>query len=207
MILPQQGQFRESLEELQRGHQLGSKQPGWSYPSSQWVLQAERLVQLENRLPKILDGRDEPANATEGVQLGTMSYYKKKFSGSAQLFANAFRTDPKLAEDMKIQNRYNAACAAALAGCGQGKDEPPLDEAAKAHWRKQAIDWLKADLAFWSKQVEASPQQARAAVAQTLQHWKADTDLAGIREGTALAKLPEDERKACRASGSRSMRC
>ena len=34
---------------------------------------------------------------------------------------------------------------------------------------------------------------------QTLQHWKSDRDLAGIREGTTLAKLPEDERKACRA--------
>jgi len=43
------------------------------------------------------------------------------------------------------------------------------------------------------------PQQARAAVMQTLQRWKADTDLAGIREESALAKLPEDERKACRA--------
>ena len=100
---------------------------------------------------------------------------------------------------MQAQNRYNAACAAALAGCGQGKDEPPLDEPARARWRKQAIDWLKADLAFWTRQVEAGPQQARAAVVQTLQHWKADTDLAGIREESDLAKLPEDERKACRA--------
>jgi len=33
----------------------------------------------------------------------------------------------------------------------------------------------------------------------TLQHWKADPDLAGIRDGSALAKLPEDERKTCRA--------
>jgi hypothetical protein len=32
----------------------------------------------------------------------------------------------------------------------------------------------------------------------TLQHWKADPDLAGIRERLALAQLPEDERKACR---------
>ena len=29
---------------------------------------------------------------------------------------------------MQAQNRYNAACAAALAGSGQGKDDPPLDE-------------------------------------------------------------------------------
>jgi eukaryotic-like serine/threonine-protein kinase len=85
-----------------------------------------------------------------------------------------------------------------MAGCGQGKDEPPLDEAAKTRWRKQAIDWLKADLAFWSRRVETGPPQARTSVAQTLQHWKADTDLAGIRDEPALARLPGDERNACR---------
>jgi hypothetical protein len=34
---------------------------------------------------------------------------------------------------------------------------------------------------------------------QTLQHWKAVPDLAGLRDETALAKLPEDEQRACRA--------
>ena len=97
------------------------------------------------------------------------------------------------------RHRYNAACAAALAGCGQGKDDPPLDEAAKARWRKQAIDWLKADLAAWSQVLESGPPQARSVHLLTLQHWKADPDLAGLRDQAALAKLPEDEQKACRA--------
>ena len=34
----------------------------------------------------------------------------------------------------------------------------------------------------------------KAIVAPTLQHWKADTDLAGIRDEKELAKLPEEER-------------
>jgi len=100
---------------------------------------------------------------------------------------------------MQAQNRYNAACAAALAGSGQGKDDPPLDNAAKARCCKQAIDWLKADLAAWSKVSESGPSQARQSIPQTLQHWKADSDLAGIRDEAALARLPEDEQKACRA--------
>jgi len=33
-------------------------------------------------------------------------------------------------------------------------------------------------------------------IAPTLQHWKADTDLAGIRDEKELAKLPEEERAA-----------
>ena len=95
--------------------------------------------------------------------------------------------------------RYNAACAAALAGCGRSRDDPPPDDFAKARWRKQAIDWLTADLAAWAKNLESGPPQARQAISRTLQHWKADTDLAGLRDPAAVGELPEDEQKACRA--------
>ena len=128
-----------------------------------------------------------------------MCYDKKLHGASARFWAEAFQAEPNLAHDTKVQNRYNAACAAALAGTGQGKDDPPLDDGKKAQWRKQAIDWLKADLAAWSKVLEGCSPQARRSIAQTLQHWKADTDLAGLRDAAALAKLPDDEQKACRA--------
>ena len=57
----------------------------------------------------------------------------------------------KLGDDRLTQHCYNAARAAALAAAGQGQDEPPLDEAAKAKLRRQALDWLKAELTAWSK--------------------------------------------------------
>ena len=104
---------------------------------------------------------------------------------------------------MNVQNRYNAACAAALAGSGQGKDDPPLDDETKAQWRKQAIDWLKADLTAWSKILEDGQPPARPSVIETLQHWKTDTELAGLRDAGALAKLSGDEQKACRALWAR----
>jgi Flp pilus assembly protein TadD len=198
-LLRAKGAYREALAELRRGHELGSKRPDWRYPSDQWVRQAERMVELENRLPDVLKGKDRPASAAEGAEFAYMAHGKGHYAGAARLFADAFRAEPKLIGDMQAQNRYNAACAAARAGAGQGKGEPPLDEAGKARWRKQAIDWLKADLAFWARQVETGPPQARASVAQTLQHWKDDPDLAGIRDDTALGKLPVDEQKACRA--------
>jgi hypothetical protein len=96
-------------------------------------------------------------------------------------------------------NLYNVACAAALAGAGQGADKPPLDEKGKARRRKQALDLLKAELVHWTKQAETGKPEAKALVRQKLQHWKADTDLAGIRDETALKALPEDDQRACRA--------
>ena len=195
----QQGRFADALNELKRGHELGSKNLGWQYPSAEWVRNAERLVELDRKLPAVVSGHNKPADAAESLAFAQMCYDKKLHGASARLWAEAFQAQPKLADDMKVQNRYNAACAAALAGSGQGKDDAPLDDATKARWRKQAADWLKADLAAWSKISEGDSAKATQAISQTFQHWKADTDLAGLRDPDALARLPADEQKACRA--------
>jgi hypothetical protein len=123
------------------------------------------------------------------------AYDTKKYATAARLWADALRSDPELAEDRRAQHRFNAACAEALAGCGQGRDDPLPDGAAKTKLRQQALDWLKAELAVWSKLAESGPPQAKTFIVQTLDHWKNGTDLAGIRDETELAKLPGPERK------------
>jgi hypothetical protein len=66
-------------------------------------------------------------------------------------------------------------------------------------WRSQALAWLKADLASWTKVLEADQPAARTQVQQVLQHWRSDPDLAGVRDPDARAKLPETEHSAWRA--------
>jgi hypothetical protein len=70
--------------------------------------------------------------------------------------------------------------------------------ASKVKLRRQALDWLKAELAAWSKILESGPPQARPVVASTLEHWKEDSDVAGIRDAAALDRLPQEERAACK---------
>ena len=74
-VLRQQGQFAESLACYKRGHDLGSRKQGWQYPSGEWVLQAERFVLLQPKLPKILKGEILPADATESVALAEWAGY------------------------------------------------------------------------------------------------------------------------------------
>ena len=138
-----------------------------------------------------------PKTIPSGLARGS-AYEKALHASSARLFADALASDPKLAEDREAQHSYNAACAAALAGSGQGKDELPPDLAATAKLRQQALDWLKAELAAWAKVMDAGPAELKAVLPQTLKHWKTDTDLAGIRDEKELAKLPEAERAAFR---------
>src|SRR5262249_28261624 len=107
----------------------------------------------------------------------------------------AFDAEPKLAEDMAAGARYAAACSAALAGCGQGKDAADLGDAERARWRRQALKWLRLDLAGGDKSLEGGKAQSRTLVRSKMEHWRNDDSFAGVRGNEALARIPAEERK------------
>jgi serine/threonine-protein kinase len=197
-VLKAQGRFQEALASYRRGHQLGSRQPGWPYPSDRWVREAERLVALDSKLSAVLWGEGKPADGAEGIAFAELCTVKKYDRAAARLYEQAFAADARLAEDLRAAHRYNAACAAALAACAQGADVATLDRRELPRWREQAIAWLRADLRLWEKHVAGGSAQARAAAGQMLLHWQRDPDLAGVREPAALSKLPQAEQKAWR---------
>jgi serine/threonine-protein kinase len=195
----QKGQFSAAVEELRRGHHLGSRNPRWPYPSAQWLRQAEQLAQLDARLPAVLQGKDRPKEAAEALALAQIcQLHKQHFAAAARLYTDALAADPRLAGAQPSLPRYNAACAAAMAGCGQGKEAAGLGEEEGGHLRLEALAWLRADLAACRRLLERGPDNARRVAVQQLQHWLADTDFAGVRGPDALAKLPQAERAAWR---------
>jgi serine/threonine protein kinase/Flp pilus assembly protein TadD len=198
MVLQGQGRFRAAVVELRHGHELGRKAPAWPYPSAAWVEKAERLAKLEPKLPALLKGEVKPAGAAESLALAQICQTadKQLNAAAARWYAEAFAAEPRLADDLSSENRYSAACAAALAGCGRGKDAAGLDAKKRARLRRQALDWQRADLAAWGRLVEKKPDQARPLVTATLRHWLEDPDFAGVRGPSALAKLPDAERPA-----------
>jgi serine/threonine-protein kinase len=160
--------------------------------------QCERLLALDHLLPLVLRGQADPVNASVRVELALLCLQHKQVPGAAvRFFTEAFAEQPRLADDLQAQHRYNAACAAALAGTGKGQDDSPSDDAAKARLRRQARDWLGADLAAYAKLLDGNNPQVRGAVEQRLQHWQKDADLAGLRDKDAVAKLPAEEQEAC----------
>jgi serine/threonine-protein kinase len=197
-ILQDQGQFADALESLRLGHQLGSKRSDWRYPSADWVRQCERLVELDRLLPKVLRGEAEPATAAERLELASLCRHpnKRLHATAARLAADGFAADPKLANDLRHQHRYHAACSAALTAAGQGADARPLPDKDVPAVRRQALTWLRADLAVYARLAKGDPKQ-KAAVRQRLAHWQRDAALASVR-GEAIERLPEDERAAWR---------
>jgi len=194
--LMNEGRFAEALEEFRRGHDLGSKRADWGYPSADWVRAAEMRAALEVRLPKFLTGEIAPKDNAERVELAQMCAVKKLRRAAAGLCAAAFAADPGLADDLGSGLRYNAACSAASAAAGVGADSADLDDPERARLRKQALDWLGADLVLHAKRLETGRPADRGAVHEALTAWQGDPDLAGIRDAAALAKLPDDDRGA-----------
>jgi hypothetical protein len=145
---------------------------------------------LEERCPALLQEHDEAGLNAERVAVAQLAYRGKQFAVATRLWATALESDPRLGHDRQAQYRYQAARAAALASASRSKDVPPLDDAAAAKLRGQALDWLKAELTVWHK------EQTRPAIVKTLRQWQQESDLAGIRDQAALAKLPAAEQKA-----------
>ncbi len=193
-LLRAQGRYAESLAEFERGHELGSKRADWTYPSAKWIEQARRVAQVERQFPAFLRGDVRPATNTERLDFAHVAHTRGLHATSARLWAEVFALAPNLASDPMNRLRHAATRCAVVAGCGKGKDEPPLDESGRSVWRRQAREWLAADLAAWSKIVAAGPSAARSTACQALQSWTTDQDLADVRDSIALAKLPEAER-------------
>jgi serine/threonine protein kinase/tetratricopeptide (TPR) repeat protein len=195
--LRQKGEFREALEELRRGDELGSQEPGWRHPSAEWVRQCEYLLQLDAKLSRVLKGEVQPANAHERQLLAQLCQLPRRslHATAARFYQEAFGIDAKLADIPGPGLRYYAASAAALAGCGQGKDVGKLVDNDRAALRGQALDWLRADLKAKRLLLENEANKAGPFVLERMQHWLANGDFSGVRGPEALAKLPEPERQ------------
>jgi serine/threonine-protein kinase len=181
--------------------------------------EAESLI-LPN-LPQFLRGEHEPLENDERLGLVGACQSQSLYHTVARLFADAFADDPDLAarmtdayhtratldykrqvgrlEELTTEGRYLAARCAALAGCGLGADAAELDAAQRSGWRRQASDWLRAEMAGCNTALESGSPPVRAQVTRMLAKWQLDPDLAGLRESRALDRLPADERQEYRA--------
>ena len=146
-------------------------------------------------LPALLAGKQQPRDADERLCLLAACQAGGRPRTAARLYADAFAADPELADDPKAAHRYHAACSAALAAAGKG-DATKLDGKERARLRRQALDWLRAELTSRAKRLESGQPADRAEAAKRVANWQMDGDLVGIRDRAELDKLPQEERKA-----------
>jgi tetratricopeptide (TPR) repeat protein len=199
LALRQQGRFAEARLAFRRAAALfAASRPADARRAALGADNCEQLIALEKRLPDLLSGEEQPRDNAERLALAHLCLRKRLTVSASRLFTEAFAADARLAESLPAQHRRNAACMAALAGCGKGEDAAGLDAKERARWRQQALDWLRADLRLWARMLDKDSPPARALLQRTLLLWQQHVDLAGVRDEEALTALPEPEQKAWR---------
>jgi uncharacterized protein with WD repeat len=183
-------------EQAQQYRRLALVAPGWE----EGVLQAQLLHELDNTLSEILAGRAKPTSAAQAADLARLCGSSlKRYVAATRLYEQAFTADPRLLEDfsanLNFEHCYVAACWAAWAAAGQGNDAARLGAPERARLRRQAHDWLRADLQHWTKTLQDGTPEGSFQVILRMQLWQRGADFAGVRDKQALAALPEPERR------------
>ncbi len=180
--------FRSCLEHLSRDHSARAYY-------AQQLRRCDNLLVLESRLPAVLEGKDKPANAGECLEFARLCHVDKQHAAAVRLSEEASAAQPRLAEDVRTGQRFRAACYAALAAFVADEGSARFSAEERRHWREQARQWLKADLASWVSKQTSGAAADRALVRSTMTNWRANPDLAGLRTPGALEKLSVEERK------------
>ncbi len=168
----------------------------------QWiyhVLRREAEAMLLPNLRAFLDGSDRPRSIGEKIGLLGVCQFEERHRAAADLYAEILASDPHLADDLNAKTRYLAACSAALAGAGRGQDAGGLDESGRLRWRKQARDWLRADLELARRLSKSRHTGLREFLKTTLETWSTDPDLAVLRDPGGCDGLLPSEQEEFRA--------
>ncbi len=190
-VLLKQGRFAEARHAIQRCLELIPDRDPARTVVKERLESCQRLLALDARLPAILQGTDQPADAEEQRDLARLCQdHKQCYAAAVRFYAVAFAAQPLLAQDLKTQDRYRAACAAVLAGTGQGTDASRLDGDERSRLRNQALDWLREERDARARQL-TPPTPA----GNQLRGWQREADLAAVREPELLRQLPEEEQK------------
>ena len=184
-----EGEFADAVPLLRRTYELGQKNADWKM-ASVMADEAEKLMKLEGTVSGLLSPEMRPAFEAELSEGIAICQHKKLFAVASRIYDEAFIALPELAEERDKDYRYDAARNAVKAAAGLGTKLVAIDELDCNRLRRQALRWLRADLAAWEKQ----RANASAMVEKKLLQWQKDADLGTVREKDMLTKLSAVER-------------
>ncbi len=141
---------------------------------------------------------DPVASALAHNNLGSALWDKGRQDEAIGHFQQALKLDSNLtlASRNLYSSLYAAACAAVSASAGQCPQETPLGEQKRAALRRQALDWLQADLELRTQLLkDGKSADLQTLSAWSLSGWQTDPTLARVRDAAALTNLPDAERE------------
>jgi serine/threonine-protein kinase len=197
-LLKKMGRYDEAIEAYRHARVLAENEgkPGDVKRADDAARLTARQKDFAARLPGLISGTDRLKDGSELMEVTWLCTDRRFYASGVRIFDQMLKADPNLVAGVKGGwSRYDAACLAAQAGCRQDDDQPPLDDAAKARFRAQALALLRAELVEWSELFKEGNKE----VVSRLDRWRTDSTLTDVRLPVSLAKLPDDERQAWQA--------
>jgi Flp pilus assembly protein TadD len=160
-----------------------------------WMDNWEDREDRVNRVKDVLDDKTRLHGADDHLAFARLCMlWKHYYIDAVRYYGDAFGIRPALADDVRQGHRFDAACAAALAGSGQGEHVSSFTELDRRRMRDRARQWLEEDLAGWAKFVGSDKPADLAQARATMLHWRLERCLSTVRNRDALEKLPDPER-------------
>jgi tetratricopeptide (TPR) repeat protein len=154
----------------------------------------DRLTKLYERLEEVVQGKSRPGDVRETLELARLStFFARRRVLGTRLYAEAFKQDPRLATNPASRDRLWAAESAIVGALWSGVDTPEsILHPERKELRKQALAWLRAELADRRVQLQKTP--AEAAHARRVLRLMSDSEiLRALRELTVKNMLPPAE--------------
>ena len=156
--------------------------------------EAEQLIAPE--LATFFRGKYAPRDELEREIFIGECQFRGMHEAAAGLYSKIFAGQPELVGDLTHDARLFAARSAALAGCGRSADSGTLDAESGTRWRRQARQWLSADV---QARLAAAHNGPRRLERRCGRRWTGRGDRRIFRRFGMRAKL-----RICRVTNARS---
>ena len=182
---------------LRKGHELGQQAARLALPlGTSGVAEAERRRAGAERLTVVLKGEATPKDNAERLALARMCQDTKRYAAAARFWAEALESDPKLGDDLQAGHRHHATGLRRPGRCRSGAGRPTPRRGRQGPAPRPGPRLVprrpRAVLEKTRRRRPEGPRRRRAgppALEGSAATWPASAT------PTALAKLPEPERK------------
>jgi serine/threonine-protein kinase len=158
------------------------------------VLRREAEGLIVPNFRELIGSSAQPQNNDERLVLLGVCEFEDLRGRCAQLWLDALNASAELANNHAV----DAARAAALAGCGGGKDAVKFTDEDRRRWRERSVDLLLSRVDILERLLSSAPPQ-KGAIRSDLQALQRASELAGLRDLDRVSHLPKSEQERCAA--------